>query len=60
MRNVMIDVLRGVSLVVHQKAALPKADVLDQNCVARQICLTLVGYLEMPQPNVAPADGAKA
>ena len=53
-RNMMIDVLRGVRLVVHEKAAVPEPQILHQNDIGRQICRTLVSYLEMPQPDVLP------
>ena len=37
LRNMMIDVLRGVGLVVHEKAAVREAKVLHQDGIGRQI-----------------------
>lgn len=51
--DVMIDILRDVSLVVHEEAAPAEAQVLDQDRVARQLAGATVGEREMPEPDIA-------
>ncbi len=46
----MVDVLRGVSLVVHDKAARAKAEVLHQDCVAGQRAASDVFDIDAPEP----------
>ena len=51
-RDVMIKILTGVGLVVHQEALIAQPKILDQNSVAWQLLLAAVDNLDPPEPRV--------
>ena len=50
--DMMVHVLAGIGFVVHQEALVAEAEVLDEDCVAGQVLVALVGDLDAPEPDV--------
>ena len=53
-RDVMVEILAGVGLVVHQEALIAEPKILDQNRVAWELLVAAIGDLDPPKPRVPP------
>ncbi len=53
-RDVMIEILTGVGLVVHQEPLIAEPKILDQNSIARKLLVAIVGDFDPPKPRVQP------
>ena len=51
-RDVMVKILTGVGLVVHQEALIAEPEILDQNSVAWEFLVAAVDNLDPPEPRV--------
>ena len=51
-RDVMVRVLAGVGLVVHEKARIAKPEILDEDGVAGDVRFAIVDDLDAPEPGV--------
>lgn len=49
-RESMVDILRGIRLVVHEEAARAKAEILDEDRVAGRFAAVRVLHIEAPEP----------
>ena len=48
MADMVIDILRGIGLVVHERTALAEAKVLDEYRIGFNVAVTPVGDLDPP------------
>lgn len=48
--DMMIDILRGIGLAVHQEAAIAKTDVLKEDEIGRERCAGGVFQRYLPEP----------
>src|SRR3984957_18132010 len=53
-RDVVVEILTGVGLVVHQEALIAEPEILDQNSVAWELLVAVVGEFDPPKPRVQP------
>ena len=51
-RDVMVEILAGVGLVVHQEALIAEPKILDQNRVAWELLVAAIDNLDPPEPRV--------
>ena len=47
-RDMMVEILAGVGLVVHQEAPFAEAKILDEDGVARELAVAPVDDLDPP------------
>ena len=52
LRDMMVEILAGVGLVVHEKALIAKPEILDEDRVAGHVRSAIVGDFEAPEPGV--------
>src|SRR5580700_11563435 len=52
--DVVVEILTGVGLVVHQEALIAEPEILDQNSVAWELLVAVVGEFDPPKPRVQP------
>src|SRR3984885_4272915 len=53
-RDVVVEILTGVGLVVHQEALIAEPEILDQDSVAWELLVAVVGEFDPPKPRVQP------
>src|ERR1700722_6155883 len=51
-RDMMVQILAGVGLVVHQEALIAEPEVLDEDSVAGELLVAAVDDLDPPEPCV--------
>ena len=50
LRDVMVEILTGVGLVVHQEALIAEPKILDEDGVAGEVAVAPVDDFEPPEP----------
>ena len=51
-RDVMVEILTGVGLVVHQEALIAEPEILDENSVAGELLVAALTTSTPPEPRV--------
>ena len=51
-RDVMVKILTGVGLVVHQEALIAEPEILDQDSVAGELPVAAIDDFDPPEPRV--------
>jgi len=51
-RDVVVEILTGVGLVVHQEALIAEPEILDQDSVAGELFIAAIDDFDAPEPRV--------